>query len=224
MVKKVRTMTKIKICGLTRPCDIEAVNEALPDYAGFVFAESRRRIAPQEAARLKSMLDGRIAAVGVFVDEDPRKVAEICRNGIIDIIQLHGREDGEYIRILRTMTDKPVIKAVRVRSREDIAAAERLSCEWLLLDAYSDKKAGGTGTAFDWSLAGHIGKPFFLAGGLNSGNICKAVETAKPYGVDISSGVETDGYKDRGKILSIVRIVRSCSDHEAAARKGVDNE
>ena len=219
-------MAKIKICGLTRSCDIEAVNECLPDYAGFVFAESRRRISPQTAFELREMLDSRIRSVGVFVDADSRFIADICLRDIIDIVQLHGNEDEEYIRTLRERTGKPVIKAVRVRSRQDIAAAERLSCDYLLLDAFVHSQVGGTGEAFDWAMAvpntenDRISKPFFLAGGLNSRNILDAIEKVDPFGVDVSSGVETGGYKDRDKILEIVSMVRSYSRRAEQAGRG----
>jgi len=202
-------MTKIKLCGLTRVCDIEAVNEAQPDYVGFVFANSKRQITPREAFGLKELLDDKIQTVGVFVDETIEQILDICSIGIIDFIQLHGQENATYMERLQKKSGKPVIKAVRVRSREDIKAAERLNCNYLLLDAFSDKSAGGTGETFDWKVVDVVQKPFFLAGGLNSGNILQAMSAVKPFGVDISSGVETDGFKDRGKILEIVRLIRS---------------
>ncbi|MCO5387441.1 MAG: phosphoribosylanthranilate isomerase [Desulfosporosinus sp.] len=202
-------MTKIKLCGLTRVCDIEAVNEAHPDYVGFVFANSKRRITPQDAFGLKELLDDKIQTVGVFVDETMEQILDICSIGIVDFIQLHGQENATYIERLQKESGKPVIKAVRVRSREDIKAAERLNCNYLLLDAFSDKSAGGTGETFDWKVVDAVQKPFFLAGGLNSRNILQAMSAVKPFGVDISSGVETDGFKDRGKILEIVRLIRS---------------
>jgi len=207
----VRKMTKIKICGLMGMRDIEAVNEALPDYIGFVFAESRRRISPELAMELKGKLDGRILAVGVFVDESPGIVADLCAGGVIDLIQLHGSEDENYIEKLKSMNGvagKPIIKAVRVKSRLDIEKAEGLPCDYLLLDAHSDRQAGGTGEGFDWSLAGKPSKPFFLAGGLNADNLLDAIDRVRPYGLDVSSGAETGGVKDRNKILEIVKIVR----------------
>ncbi|MDO0822730.1 phosphoribosylanthranilate isomerase [Desulfosporosinus nitroreducens] len=202
-------MTKIKLCGLSRVCDIEAVNEAHPDYVGFVFADSKRRITPQDAFGLKELLDDKIQTVGVFVDETMEQILDICSIGIVDFIQLHGQENATYIERLQKESGKPVIKAVRVRSREDIKAAERLNCNYLLLDAFSEKSAGGTGETFDWKVVDTVQKPFFLAGGLNSRNILQAMSAVKPFGVDISSGVETDGFKDRGKILEIVRLIRS---------------
>ncbi|AET67123.1 phosphoribosylanthranilate isomerase [Desulfosporosinus orientis DSM 765] len=201
-------MTKIKICGLTRLCDIEAVNEALPDFAGFVFAESRRRIAPENALALRKVLNDGIKAVGVFVDARIEEILGICSQGIIDVIQLHGQENQDYINKLRDITGKPIIKAVRVRSGEDIKAAGGFSCHYLLLDAYSQKAQGGTGETFDWNLAAQVNKPFFLAGGLKRDNIIEAIETLAPFGVDISSGVESNKVKDREKILEIVDLIR----------------
>jgi len=202
-------MTKIKICGLTRECDIDAVNEAHPDYVGFVFADSKRRITPQAAFRLRERLNEKIQTVGVFVDESIEQIIAICSQGIIDVIQLHGHENASYIESLRGKIGNPVIKAVRVRSRETIEAAEKLNCNYLLLDTYSDKGAGGTGETFDWSVINEVRKPFFLAGGLNSGNILRAIKRVNPFGVDISSGVESGGFKDRDKIVEIVTLMRN---------------
>ncbi|EHQ88555.1 phosphoribosylanthranilate isomerase [Desulfosporosinus youngiae] len=201
-------MTKIKICGLTRECDIDAVNDAYPDYVGFVFADSKRRITPQAALKLRERLSKRIQTVGVFVDESIEQIDDICAKGIIDVIQLHGHENQAYIERLQEKLGKPVIKAVRVRSRETIEAAETLNCNYLLLDSYSDKGAGGTGETFDWKVINEVRTPFFLAGGLNSLNILQAIRTVKPFGVDISSGVEIDGFKDRDKIAEIVDLIR----------------
>jgi len=202
-------MTKIKICGLTRECDIEAVNDVQPDYVGFVFAESKRRITSQAAFKLRQCLDAQIQTVGVFVDENIEIIFGLCLEGIIDIIQLHGHENAAYIERLQEKLGKPVIKAVRVRSKEDIKAEEALNCNYLLLDAYSHRSAGGTGETFDWKVIDRVGKPFFLAGGLNSSNILQAIRTVKPFGVDISSGVEVDGFKDRDKIVEIVNLIRA---------------
>lgn len=201
-------VTKIKICGLTRLADIEAVNEALPDFAGFVFAESRRRIAPEKALALRKALNDGIQAVGVFVDERIEEILDICAKGIIDVIQLHGQENRDYIERLRDKAGKPIIKAVRVRSEADIKAAAALPVNYLLLDAFSEKAQGGTGETFAWNLAAQVGKPFFLAGGLNRDNILQGIKALSPFGVDISSGVERDKVKDRDKILEIVNLVR----------------
>lgn len=198
-------MTKIKLCGLSRMCDIEAVNELKPEYIGFVFAtKSRRYVAPERAAELKKSLRPDICAVGVFVNESPEKVGKLLNEDIIDIAQLHGSEDEEYIRKLRRFTDKPVIKAFRIDDGEDVENAMNSSADYVLLDSGN----GGTGTAFDWKLIRDMKRPYFLAGGLDAGNVGNAVKSLNPYGVDVSSGVETDGYKDRKKMAEFVIAVR----------------
>lgn len=198
-------MTKIKLCGLTRLCDIEAANEVAPEYIGFVFAKkSRRHIPPDRAAELKKRLRPGIQAVGVFVNEPAETVAELLSQGIIDIAQLHGSESEEYIKQLRMLTDKPIIKAFRVETGQDVLAAQNSSANMILLDSGS----GGTGTVFDWALLQHISRPYFLAGGLGTDNVKEAVEALNPYAVDVSSGIETDGWKDRDKMKEFVRAVR----------------
>ena len=202
-------MTKVKICGLTRPLDIEIVNEVLPDYIGFVFAKSRRQISDAVAKELKRKLDPRITTVGVFVNEDPERILWLCNNKVIDIPQLHGDEDEEYITNLKAKLSNPIIKAVRVRNHEDIANAQQLPVDYLLLDAYKEGLYGGSGDTFDWTMISKVQKPYFLAGGLNCDNIMHATNQVKPYAIDISSGVETDGYKDKNKIIDIITKVRS---------------
>lgn len=203
-------MTKIKICGLTRPQDIDIANEVLPDYIGFVFAESRRLVTRAQAAALKEQLDTRIKAVGVFVNADIAEIVEIVNNGIIDLVQLHGDEDADYISELKQRIQAPIIKAVRVQSPVQILEAEALPCEYLLLDAFQKDAYGGTGTAFDYTVIPKLDKPFFLAGGLNAGNI-KIAAALHPYCLDISSGVESDGKKDAVKIRKIIGIIRNDS-------------
>jgi len=202
-------MTKIKICGLSRPVDIDMVNAILPDYIGFVFAKSRRQVTMDTAKELKRGLRPEIAAVGVFVNESIDQIKHICEKGVIDIVQLHGDEGEEYLKALKKEITQPIIKAVRVRSSEDINQAEKLSCDYLLLDAYKEDQYGGCGEQFDWSMIRQIKKPFFVAGGIHAGNITKAIELVKPYGIDVSSGVETDGWKDHDKIKEIVTLARS---------------
>ena len=158
---------------------------------------------------LKLKLKPDIKAVGVFVNEDMDKIARLCKKSIIDIVQLHGDEDEEYISQLKTQITNPVMKAARVRSKEDIIAAEQFSTEYLLLDAFKDGQYGGSGDTFDWTMITKISKPYFLAGGIHSGNVIQAITQVKPYGVDVSSGVETDGIKDRDKIIEIITKVRS---------------
>lgn len=202
-------MTKIKICGLSRTEDIIAVNQARPDYIGFVFAKSRRQVTQEKAEQLKKLLHPSIKAVGVFVNEEIDGIEKICMNNTIDIIQLHGDEDENYIKELRKSCSLPVIKAVRVRNPEDIKRAESFACDYLLLDTYTDHEYGGSGISFDWSMVKKISKPYFLAGGIHSGNILDAIRICNPYCIDVSSGVETDGFKDTNKIIKIVTKIRS---------------
>lgn len=197
-------MTAIKMCGLTRECDIQAVNEIKPEYIGFVFwAKSKRYLSPEKALELKKQLDENIKAVGVFVDESVEKVAGLLENDIIDIAQLHGHENEDYIKNLREMTDKPMIQAFRIRSESDIEKAVRSTADMILLDA-----GMGNGNVFDWSLIKNIQRPYFLAGGLNGENVAEAVKILKPYAVDVSSGIETDGLKDMKKMAEFSAVVR----------------
>ena len=196
--------TLIKICGLFRLEDIEAVNELLPDFIGFVFYEkSKRNVTKDVAKSLKEKLDSRIPAVGVFVDADPEFVISLLEEGIIDIAQLHGSEDEEYIQTIKTRTGRKVIKAFVVKGDQSLEEAEKSSADYLLLDS-----GMGTGSTFDWSRLDKVKRPYFLAGGLGPGNIDKALSEIKPYAVDVSSGVETDGVKDSEKIREFVRRVR----------------
>lgn len=195
-------MTRIKICGLAREQDIRYVNEAMPDYIGFVFAPSRRQVKQEQAAELRNILAPGILAAGVFVDAPAEEIASICKAGIIDLIQLHGSEDKEYIAQLRRQTMKPIIQAVSVRPETRLETSES---DYFLFDQGN----GGTGKTFDWGLLPSTEKPFFLAGGLNPGNLGEAIRRMRPFAVDLSSGVETDGVKDREKILQAVRSVRN---------------
>lgn len=201
--------TKIKICGLSRMEDIDYVNEALPDYIGFItYKKSRRYVTPQKAAELKSRLDPRIRAAAVFVDEPAEFAASYVQSGTADIIQLHGHEDEEYIRSLRRLIPEgtPIIKAFLIKTEDDIKAAEKSSADYILLD-----NGFGTGKTFSWDLLTEsVSRPFFLAGGLDPDNIADAVAKFHPFAADISSGVETDGVKDRQKIKDCVECVRKC--------------
>lgn len=198
-------MTKIKLCGLTELCDIEAANGLMPEYIGFVFAKkSRRYVPPGKAADLKRQLASGIRAVGVFVNEAPETVAGLLSDGIIDMAQLHGGEDEAYIRRMRKLTDRPLIQAFSMDTTEAVRAAEESPADYILLDSGK----GGTGNAFDWNLIKEIHRPFFLAGGLHAGNAAEAVRRLSPYGVDVSSGIETDGKKDAAKMAEFVHLIR----------------
>lgn len=197
-------MTRIKLCGLSRPCDIEAANELKPEYIGFVFAsKSKRYITPEKAADLKRLLNPNIKVVGVFVDENPENIACLLNSGTLDMCQLHGSEDERYINRLRQLTSKPIIKAFRIQSASDIEGANRCTADGILLDS-----GAGTGTAFDWKLIHGIKRPYFLAGGLGVHNVENAVNLLHPFAVDVSSGIETDGVKDKTKMASFVAAVR----------------
>ena len=197
--------TKIKMCGLTRPEDIQAANEIMPEYIGFVFAsKSSRYVSPETARGLKRLLSPEILAVGVFVREAPEVIAGLLNAGVIDMAQLHGGEPEEEIRRLRELTEKPVIKAFRIESGRDIDLAQASSADYVLLDSGS----GGTGAAFDWNLIQHAERPYFLAGGLTPENVARAVDLLHPYGVDVSSGIETDGKKDKRKMAAFAAAVR----------------
>lgn len=193
---------KIKICGLFRKEDIDFVNEALPDYAGFVlnFPKSHRNISLDQAEMLSKNLDPKIKSVGVFVDADISYIEEAARRGIIDVVQLHGSESADYIRELKRRVFLPIIRAVKVDGGE----TQPLGADLLLLDS-----GKGTGKQFDHSLINRekIGAPFFIAGGITPENIREAARF-EPFGVDISGGVETDKLKDRKKILAAVAAAR----------------
>lgn len=198
-------MTKIKLCGLSRPCDIQLANQLLPDYIGFVFAaKSKRHVTQAQAASLKHMLHPAIQAVGVFVREEPETVAALLNSGIIDVAQLHGGEDEAYIRQLRQLTAKPLIKAFRVEQASDLELAQNSTADLVLLDSGE----GGTGKTFNWALLSQMQRPYFLAGGLHPDNVQEAIRCLAPYGVDVSSGIETDGRKDAAKMKQFVSAVR----------------
>ena len=197
-------MTRVKMCGMTSEGDVINANELKPDYIGFVFAKnSRRFVTPQRAQELKKLLDKDIKAVGVFVDENIETVSALIMDGIIDIAQLHGNEDDDYITLLRERTGKPVIKAFRIRSEQDVLRAEKSKADMILLDA-----GAGEGRTFDWSLLKEIKRPYFLAGGLDPENAAGAVKALKPYAVDVSTGIETNGVKDKEKMTAFANAVR----------------
>ncbi|MCL1879149.1 MAG: phosphoribosylanthranilate isomerase [Actinomycetia bacterium] len=203
-------MSKVKVCGLSRPADIAAANRALPDYIGFVFAPSRRQVGKDTAATLKADLDPRIEAVGVFVNAALSEVTAIYRSGSIDLVQLHGTEDDAYIRQLKADCGCRVIKAVAIDCEADGHALPSSlgEADYLLFDSLSVRH-GGSGRAFDWGvLHGYHGIPYFLAGGLNAEVVGSAIGQLSPFAVDVSTGVETDGKKDEEKIMEFVRRAR----------------
>lgn len=206
------SQTKIKICGLRRLEDVKIVNVVQPQYVGFVFAPSKRQITLEEAQILRAALQSSIQSVGVFVNADPEEVAAFCQQDIIQFVQLHGQEDETYIRQLRQLVKTPIIKAVQVRQPEDILYAQQLDCDYLLLDTYVVGMAGGSGQQFAYDKIPSLFKPFFLAGGLSADNVQQAIKQVHPFAVDVSSGVEQNGWKNAEKISDFIRKVRTfCS-------------
>ena len=194
-------MTRIKLCGLSRIADIEAVNELMPEYVGFVFApKSKRYVSPAHAEKLRSILRPEISAVGVFVDEKPENIYALTSAGIIDIVQLHGQEDDKYITHIRKLTGKIIIKAF---TSGHIDEAEHSTADYILLDS-----GAGSGAVFDWAGVKGIKRSYFLAGGLTADNVRRAIDELSPFAVDVSSGIETDGMKDREKMSAFVSAVR----------------
>ena len=198
--------TKIKICGLRRRADILAVNEAKPDYCGFIieFPSSFRSVTADEVRELVKELDPEIRPVGVFVNAPMELVRTLLDDGTLALAQLHGQEDESYIRELKTYTDKLIIKAFSIKTTEDIEKALQSPADYILLD----QGGGGTGKTFDWSLIPEIQRPFFLAGGIGASNLGQAIREIHPYAVDLSSSVETEKRKDPMKIRQVVDIVR----------------
>ena len=199
-------MTKIKICGLKRLEDIEIINKYKPDYIGFVFADSKRKVTHELAGQMKENLDSSIISVGVFVDADIDEILKLYRDDVIDIAQLHGRESEEYINKLKQKSNYQlkIINAIEMSDKKDLKAYENSIADYLLLDS-----GKGSGKTFDWRLIRNdLKKEFFLAGGINSDNVKKAIEEFDPYAIDLSSSLETDGYKDENKIKEIMEVIR----------------
>ncbi|MDY3031494.1 MAG: phosphoribosylanthranilate isomerase [Clostridia bacterium] len=198
-------MTKIKLCGMSRLCDIEAVNSLMPDFIGFVFYEkSKRSVSFQKAYELSMHLNSGITPVGVFVDEAIQNIEMLVKNGTISAVQLHGHENDEYIRTLRTRIDCPIIQAFKIKSESDISAANTSMADFILLDS-----GLGSGNLFEHSLISGIKREFFLAGGINAENVGDAILRYKPYAADASSSLETDNLKDKNKMAAFVNAVRN---------------
>ncbi|MDR3112291.1 MAG: phosphoribosylanthranilate isomerase [Elusimicrobiota bacterium] len=199
-------MAKIKICGLTRECDIGFVNLSQPDFAGFVFAGTKRKIDFKTAKNLSDRLDKNIKAVGVFVNEALENIIYALENKIIDIVQLHGDEDEEFIKILKSKINVPVIKVFRVNGK---ITTIKTSADFVLFDTFSAFEYGGTGETFDWNLIKNCKGNFFVSGGLNLQNLENVIKNLNPYCIDLSSGVETNGVKDSCKILDVIKLTRT---------------
>ncbi|WP_432630589.1 phosphoribosylanthranilate isomerase [Brotaphodocola sp.] len=207
--------TRVKICGLTREEDMDVLNECRPDFAGLVFAPSRRQVSEEQAEKLRARLRPEIPIVGVFVDAPSEQIARLVEKRIIDVVQLHGSETPSDLENLRERLKGlgrkvPLIKAIRMSAETDLAIWDQSEADYLLLDAMQ----AGAGKVFDHNLLeSHlpIRKPWFLAGGMNPENVSLAIARFSPFGVDVSSGVETDGKKDPEKIRRMIAEVRSHS-------------
>ena len=194
---------KIKFCGLHRYEDVEYANILMPDYVGFVFAKSKRKVSYEMAVQLRGLLNKQIQVVGVFVNENPEVIIALLQSGVIDLAQLHGTEGVEDVHQIQMKTKKKVIKGIRQEQFSQIKLYEESSCDFLLLDS-----GAGGGETFDWKLLPTIHKPFFLAGGITEENVELGIRTVKPYGIDVSSGIETDGKKDFTKMKSLIERIR----------------
>ncbi|WP_406535938.1 phosphoribosylanthranilate isomerase [Methanobrevibacter sp.] len=198
-------MVKVKICGLKRLEDIEIVNKYKPDYMGFVFADSKRKVSHELAAKLKDNLSSDIISVGVFVDASQDEILELYNGGIIEAAQLHGSENEDYINDLKQKTEGEliIINAIEMSEDIDLSDYENSQADYLLLDS-----GKGSGKTFDWRLIRkNLKKDFFLAGGLNGSNIREAIEEFNPYAIDLSSSLESDGFKDENKIKELMEVI-----------------
>ena len=213
-------MIHVKFCGLRREEDIEAVNRLRPDFAGFVFAKSKRQITAGAAAGLKKQLDPEIQTVVVLVNMPVEEAAALANSGIADLLQLHGDEDAKYIGRLKNRTEAKIIKAIRLQGNEDdqIRLKQAEQADFYLFDTFVANTYGGTGKTFSLSLLKSlpINKPFFLAGGLDADNVAEIIGQVKGdatlfpffYGVDISGGIETAGFKDSKKMEAFMKAIR----------------
>ncbi len=207
--------TWIKLCGMTRAADLAVAAEAGADAVGFVFAESPRRVTAEQVRRLVLDLPPHILRVGVFVDATPAEIARVVDAAELDRVQLHGFEDP----MVREHVGTRVVKAFRVRDAGVLEEISTWSAQFFVLDAWSEKAAGGTGTSFDWSVAARAARlgRMILAGGLTPANVARAIHETRPFGVDVSSGIEVSpGVKDAAKIRAFVEAVRA-ADAEIAS-------
>ena len=204
-------MIYLKFCGMRRIEDIEYANRCRPDYVGFILSDGfRRSVDFGTFYELNTYLDKDIKRVGVFVNEPMENILRRGYNEALDVIQLHGDENDDYIKNLRKDFSGEIWKAVRTKSPEDIEREQKKPCGKLLIDSYCENSVGGTGKRINTEIvkSAKIEKPFFIAGGITAENIAEIVRDTKPYGVDLSSGIETDGFKDLNKMKNIMRILR----------------
>lgn len=196
---------KIKICGIKNENEAKIINECMPDIAGFVFASGKRQIDINKAKILKKIINQEIETAGIFVEQNEDEILEIYNEKVIDIIQLHGDYDERTIKNLKEKTGAKIIKVIRVK--EDFYKIETFA-DFILFDAYSKDKYGGLNKTFDWNIKIISNVPYFVAGGINENNIIEMVKKLTPYGVDISSGVEVDGFKTKEKVFNIIKIIK----------------
>lgn len=196
---------KIKICGIKNENEAKIINECMPDIAGFVFASGKRQIDINKAKILKKIINPEIETAGIFVEQNEDEILKIYNEKVIDIIQLHGDYDERTIKNLKEKTGAKIIKVIRVK--EGFYKIETLA-DFILFDAYSKDKYGGLNKTFDWNIKIISNVPYFVAGGINENNIVEMVKKLTPYGVDISSGVEVDGFKTKEKVFNIIKIIK----------------
>ena len=196
---------KIKICGIKNENEAKIINECMPDIAGFVFASGKRQIDINKAKILKKIVNPEIETAGIFVEQNEDEILKIYNEKVIDIIQLHGDYDERTIKNLKEKTGAKIIKVIRVK--EGFYKIETLA-DFILFDAYSKDKYGGLNKTFDWNIKIISNVPYFVAGGINENNIVEMVKKLTPYGVDISSGVEVDGFKTKEKVFNIIKIIK----------------
>lgn len=196
---------KIKICGIKNENEAKIINECMPDIAGFVFASGKRQIDINKAKILKKIINPEIETAGIFVEQNEDEILKIYNEKVIDIIQLHGDYDERTIKNLKEKTNAKIIKVIRVK--EGFYKIETLA-DFILFDTYSKDKYGGLNKTFDWNIKIISNVPYFVAGGINENNIIEMVKKLTPYGVDISSGVEVDGFKTKEKVFNIIKIIK----------------
>ncbi len=196
-------MARVKICGINSPEDVEIVNELKPDYVSFAFYKNKRQVTYEKARKLKQILDKDIRVIGVFVDENTNVVASAANDDLLDVIEFHGNEGPGEIERIKAFTSKPIIQGFRIRSRADVEVALDSHADSILM--YSDSECG---VPMDWKLLTNVTRPYFLAGGLNADNIEKAIKICHPFAVSVTTGVETDGIKDREKMAAFIKMAR----------------
>ena len=196
-------MARVKVCGINSPEDVEIVNELKPDYVSFAFYKNKRQVTYEKARKLKQILDKDIRVIGVFVDENTNVVASAANDDLLDVIEFHGNEGPGEIERIKAFTEKPIIQGFRIRSRADVELALDSHADSILM--YSDSESG---VPMDWKLLKNVTRPYFLAGGLNADNIEKAIKICHPFAVSVTTGVETDGIKDREKMAAFIKMAR----------------